>query len=160
MTEGDGGSGGPAESYRVLSVDDARAEVRELSSSVLDLTGLEGTFSEPGPGVSTCEEDPRKERLYLVRHIWSVSGLPERELTAGMDRLREQLPGEGWEIVEDGFRDNPARTPRFIADNHAAGYGVNVEFIRAYEDSEPMLSVTLVSGCLSTPEGESPRGEY
>ncbi|TDC21666.1 hypothetical protein E1265_17435 [Streptomyces sp. 8K308] len=150
----------PSDETTVKPVDDARAEARRLSSDMLDFTGIQAQVSEPGPGVSVCAEDPERERLYKIRHAWSVYGVPSADLEQGMDRLRGALLEHGWVIVEEGELNNAARTPRILFENTSLAYAVNVELVAGTEDYEPMLTVDLVSACFSTPEGESPRGEF
>ncbi|WP_059011576.1 hypothetical protein [Streptomyces specialis] len=142
----------------VKSVDDARAEASDVSSRILDVAAIQGQVSEPGPGVGICEDDPEKERLYTMDHPWSVSGLPRRTLEEAMDRLRAELPREGWEILEDGELDNANRTPRILFENTRIEYAAHVTIEGG--DDDPRLHVSLVSACFSTPEGESPRNEY
>lgn len=158
-TVDDAQQGEPANSPTVWSVDEARAEARTLSSTILDLTGVQGRVSEPGPRVSTCEEDPDKERLYKIRHSWSISDASGDSLAAGMDRLRTELPRDGWEIIEDGELNNEERTPRVLFENGDVEYAANVQ-LEGRDSDAPLLVVTLVSACFSTPEGESPRGEF
>ncbi|MDT0321546.1 hypothetical protein [Streptomyces millisiae] len=152
-------SGGATPSPTVRSVEDARAGARDLSSTILDLSGVQGRVSEPGPRVTTCEEDPEKERLYKIRHSWSISETSGESLAAGMDRLRMELPQEGWTIIEDGELNNAERSPRVLFENADVEYAANIQLEGQHSDA-PLLVVTLVSACFSTPEGESPRGEF
>ncbi|MFD5321700.1 hypothetical protein [Streptomyces sp. NPDC127098] len=145
--------------YTVKSVEDARQETRELSSMLLDLTEIQGQVSEPGPGIDLCEEDPDRERLYTVYHAWSVRGVSAETLETGMAQLRDELINRGWEVVEDGELNNADRTPRVLLENPDIEYAVNVE-LPGRTRGEPRLSVNLASACFSTPEGESPRGEF
>ncbi|GAB2924804.1 hypothetical protein [Streptomyces mayteni] len=155
----DAQSGEGSASLTVRSVEDARADARGLSSSILDLSGVQGRVSEPGPRVTTCEEDPDRERLYRIRHSWSITETSAESLAAGMDRLRSQLPQEGWEVVEEGELNNAERTPRILFENNEVEYAANVT-LEGGDSDAPLLVVTLVSACFSTPEGESPRGEF
>jgi hypothetical protein len=144
----------------VKSVDDGRAETRDVSSRILDLAGIQGEVSEPGPGVSTCDADPdMEENLYIIRHPWSIYGLPAEKLEEGMSNLRRELPRRGWEILEEGELNNTARSPRILFENRDVEYAANV-VLRGKDTNEPMLEVTVVSACFRTPEGESPRGQY
>ncbi|MFD7509038.1 hypothetical protein ACFV5N_06775 [Streptomyces sp. NPDC059853] len=141
------------------SVSQARTDTKEISSAILDLTGLRGEVSEPGPGISVCEADPKRERLYTVYHYWSISNISRAELRQGMDRLRHELPREGWEIISDGELNNANRTPEILFENTEVEYAVNVT-LPGKTDEDSRLVFAVVSPCLSTPEGESPSGSY
>jgi hypothetical protein len=159
MSNGQNGeSDKPSEPSTVKSVDDARSQSRGIASRILDTTGIRGNVTDPGPGVSACSEDPEMERLYLMRHPWSIYGLPRETLDEGMNRLRRELPKQGWRILEDGELDNPDRSPRILFQNTDLEYAANVTIEGGQGD--PLLHFSMVSGCFSTPEGESPRDEY
>ncbi|GAA2039303.1 hypothetical protein GCM10009757_00200 [Streptomyces cheonanensis] len=143
----------------IKSVDQGRVDAKGISSRLLDITELRGETSEPGPGISSCQVDPKKERLFKVSHFWSVTGLAREELAEGMDRLRRTLPQEGWEIISDGEMNNANRTPEILFENTDVEHAVNVT-LRGKTDEDSTLYVAVVSACFSTPEGESPKGSY
>lgn len=144
----------------VKSVEDGRSETRDVSSRILDLAGIQGEVSEPGPGVSTCEADPEMEdNLYILRHPWSIHGLAVEALEEGMDNLRRELPRRGWRILEEGELNNAVRSPRILFENRDVEFAANI-VLRGKGTDDPMLEVTVVSACFRTPEGESPRGQY
>ncbi|MGK5531450.1 hypothetical protein [Streptomyces sp. URMC 129] len=143
----------------VKSVDDARVEAGELSSRLLDMTGIQGQVSEPGPGVSVCEADPDMERLYLMRHPWSISEVPVETLEEGMANLRQGLLDEGWELVVEEEVNDAYNSPRLLFENKSVEYAVDITLAGRGGD-RPRLDVWTVSACFSTPEGESPAGEY
>jgi hypothetical protein len=148
----------PEEPPRVTSVDAARAETREISANIMEATGINGQIDDSGPGVSTCEEDPERNRLFLMRHPWAIYGVPRETLEEGMDGLRRELPEQGWEIVEDRVLDTPDRTPEMLIETRDGEYGAIVNIGGGGDD--PRLVVSLSSVCFSTPEGESPRREH
>lgn len=143
----------------VKTVQDARADTRDVSSRLFDIISVQGEASEPGPGVTTCEADPDMERLYKMHHPWSISGVSRDVLREGMERLREQLPQEGWEIIEDGEANNANRSPVILFENRDVEYAAHVTLM-GKTDEDSLLYVFLVSACFSTPEGESPKGSY
>jgi hypothetical protein len=147
----------PAEPPRVMSVDAARAEIRGISTGIREATGISGQVDDNGPGVSTCADDPERNRLFLMRHPWAIYGVPRETLEEGMDGLRRELPEQGWEIVEDRVLDTPDRTPEMLIETRDGEYGAIVNIEGGGDD--PRLVVSLSSVCFSTPEGESPRRE-
>lgn len=99
------------------------------------------------------------ERLYTMHHPWSVSGVSRDVLREGMERLREQLPQEGWEIIEEGEANNANRSPFILFENREVEYAAYISLM-GKRDEDSLLHVTVVSACFSTPEGESPKGSY
>ncbi|MFF2377143.1 hypothetical protein ACFVUW_22435 [Streptomyces xiamenensis] len=150
-------SGGEAR-RTVKSIEDARVETREISSRVLDIVAVRGDVSEPGPGVDVCGDDPDSDVLYKMYHSWSVSGVARDVLEEGMGRARRDLPEEGWNIVEDGEKNNANRSPRILFEHDEVQYAINMTLFGSADD--PLLSVSLVSGCFRTPEGETVKGQF
>jgi hypothetical protein len=140
------------------SVAEADRETREMSSRILDIISIEGKVSEVGPGVSRCQDNGARdlEGSFMIRHPWNISTSAEADLRLAMERLREQLPQEGWKITEYGPNNSEARTLTLIADHHGKRFGVNVEFWNRQSAQEiPKLVVTVVSGCNAVPAGQS-----
>ncbi|MEV8113990.1 hypothetical protein AB0O69_03755 [Streptomyces xiamenensis] len=143
----------------VKSVAGARSDAEEVSSRLFDIISVQGEASEPGPGVTECEADPEMERLYKINHPWSITGASRETLREGMDRLREQLPAEGWEVIEEGEANNANSSPVILFENRDVEFAAHV-MLRGKTDEDSLLHVSLVSACFSTPEGESPSGSY
>ncbi|NEB76324.1 hypothetical protein G3I40_13985 [Streptomyces sp. SID14478] len=147
-----------------LSVDKAREETSTISSQILDLIAIkEGKVTEPGPGVSTCDEDPG--HLYKTRHPWSIYQVSSEDvLKQGFERLRKQLPQHGWKIVRYGHDNSKAKTLGLTADSTTKRFSINVELLvsspTAGKEKEPLLAVTVVSGCFRAPEGTDLNKEY
>jgi hypothetical protein len=79
----------------IKSADEGRQEAAEISSAILDAAGIRGEVTEPGPGVSDCPGNDRatgNDRLFLMRHPWSIYGLPTAKLEEGLDNLRRAAP--------------------------------------------------------------------
>ncbi|MFH9659241.1 hypothetical protein ACH4NF_30530 [Streptomyces sp. NPDC017248] len=129
-----------------LDVDKARAKARAVSSAIYDMIGIDrGRATERGPAVSLCDEDP--EHLYKTRHPSSVYGASGSGLKAGFQRLREELPKKGWKIVRYGPENSEAKS---LASVHAV---LMVSTPSNPREKEPLLSVTVASGCWRAPEG-------
>ncbi|WP_030726366.1 hypothetical protein [Streptomyces sp. NRRL F-2890] len=141
-------------------VETARQETRALSERLLELAApADGaTVTDPGPGVDMCEEDPERERLFTMYHAWGLHRLPSQELEQAMDRLRQGLPAQGWTVVEDGVLANANRSPHLLLENAALHFAADITLAGRGDSSQ--LQITLQSACFSTPEGESPRGEF
>ncbi|MFJ1645526.1 hypothetical protein [Streptomyces sp. NPDC088258] len=137
------------------AVDDVMSATEKTSSRILDLIAVKGKVSEPGPGVTTCE-DAEPGQLFSVYHPWSVTGSSDDELAKAMRRLKSELPGEGWEIVEYGPNSSRDRTLELTADHAEKKLGLNVEFWKQNEgeDGKPKLIVNVVSACYRAPDGE------
>ncbi|WP_240139252.1 hypothetical protein [Streptomyces sp. MUM 178J] len=143
-----------------LAVDDLRAKTKSVSSQIYDMIGIKGgKTTEPGPGISTCEEDP--EHLILSRHPWSLYDVPQDDLKQGFQRLREELPKRGWKIVEYGPNKSAAKTLELTADSTTERYSVNAELhVDGPASETPKILVHVVSGCFRAPEGTDLNGVY
>ncbi len=157
---GDGGTGDGTGPVAEKPVEMAREELRALSDQLLELAApADGaTVTDPGPGVDVCAEDPDRERLFTLYHAWGVHRLPRADLERAMDRLRQHLPAEGWLVTEDGVLNNANRSPRLLLEHPGLHTAADITLAGRGDDSQ--LRVTLQTACFSTPEGESPAGEY
>lgn len=149
--------------YPTLDVDKARDKAKAASSEIYDMIGIhKGKATERGPAVSLCDED--SEHLYKTRHPWSVYGVSEDELKAGFQRLREELPKKGWKIVDYGPANSEAKSPSLTADSEKDRFSVNAVLMVSTpsnpHEKEPLLSVTVVSGCWRAPEGTDLGTQY
>lgn len=155
--DGDGTGTGPVAEK---PVEMAREELRALSDQLLELAApADGaTVTDPGPGVDVCADDPDRERLFTLYHAWGVHRLPRADLERAMDRLRQHLPAEGWLVTEDGVLNNANRSPRLLLEHPGLHTAADITLAGRGDDSQ--LRVTLQTACFSTPEGESPAGEY
>ncbi|WP_171110005.1 MULTISPECIES: hypothetical protein [unclassified Streptomyces] len=137
-------------------MDEARERAKTVSSEIHDMIGIrKGEVTKRGPGVSTCEDDP--EHLYKTRHPWSLYGVPEEDLKQGFQRLRDALPKNGWKIVDYGPNSSKAKSLELTADSETEPYSVNAVLIVSTptnpNEKQPLLAVTVVSGCFRAPEG-------
>lgn len=67
------------------------------------------------------------EREYSVVHVWSISHLSDRELTRGFNRLREELPKEGWHITDFGPVNSTDRQLEIEAVHKKDEYSLSAE---------------------------------
>ena len=142
----------------VREVSAPREEARRLSSELYDLLRVKGKTSAPGPGVDVCGDlDP--ETFYVIRHLWSLYGLPAGDLEAGWQGLREDLPRHGWEIVHEGRESTVAQSPFLMADSTRKKFTLKATLLiptaRDAERSgaEPGIMFHLVSACFRVPDG-------
>ncbi|MDI3417962.1 hypothetical protein [Streptomyces luteolus] len=145
-----------------LKTEEARDKTKAISSNVLDMIGIrDGKVTKPGPGISECSEDP--EHLYKTRHPWSIYDTSEDDLKAGFERLREQLPKNGWKIVKYGPNESAAESLELTADSEKDRFSINAELLiskGSKRREEPMILVHVVSGCFRAPEGTNLDTEY
>lgn len=146
----------------VRDVDDSRNVAKELSSQILDAIDLKGKTSEPGPGVSPCEEDPKHQ--YQIRHPWSLWGLPEQDMERSMERLKDELPKHGWKVASYGRDKSVAKNLELIAESTKFKFSVNITFMDKRRSSKETaarsgktsgIMVDLVSACFRVPDGKS-----
>ncbi|MEU1670339.1 hypothetical protein ABZ547_43465 [Streptomyces sparsogenes] len=142
----------------VREVSASREEARALSSELYDLLRVKGKTTAPGPGVDVCGElDP--ETFYVVRHLWSVYGVPVGDLEAAWRGLTEDLPRHGWEIVHEGREPSVAASPYVMADSLRKKFTLKATLLIPTErdaersGAEPGIMFHLVSACFRVPEG-------
>lgn len=144
-----------------LAVDKARAKANHISSQILDMIGItEGQVTQGGAGVSPCDRDP--EHLYLLRHPWSVYEVAPEKLKVGFQRLREQLPKNGWKIVDYGPDTSANKNLELTADSENEPFSVDasLHITGSSGKKQPLILVHVVSGCYRAPEGTDLSKEY
>ncbi|MGK5631958.1 hypothetical protein [Streptomyces sp. URMC 123] len=144
----------------VRGVDEARTATKRVSSDLLDMTGVKAKVTEPGPGVAYCEDEPDRKDLYVLRHPWSLYGVPKETLEEGMRRLHEELPRKGWKILKDGKDSSPNQNWNILAENQQLRHSADITLMRRDAGKQPLLSVVVVSACFQAPEGTDLGKEY
>ncbi|MFI8851214.1 hypothetical protein ACIGW3_13650 [Streptomyces sp. NPDC053499] len=145
--KGDAGMGNPE--YESRTEESAQDHTEEVSSRIRDLIDIAGKTTEPGALVDGFADCPGGDNTFRVRHAWSIYELPRAELRAGMDRLRERLPENGWKISKDGPDGSPNNNPEIVASRPEDGFFLKASLRLRPDGSSapPLLAVTLVSPC-------------
>ncbi|PZT74451.1 MULTISPECIES: hypothetical protein [unclassified Streptomyces] len=136
-------------------------DVEQASSRILEIIDVKGKATEPGAMTSPCSDDYRQEDPYHALHLWSLYKAPYAELEKGMDRLRDELPKDGWKITKDGRDGTVGNSPQLIAESEARGVKADIRLDKEVkaEKAPAMLRVTVQSRCYhlpATPEEQSP----
>lgn len=142
------GDGVPFAGTRTSS--DAADDTEKLSSEIYDAIGIRGKASDSRPGVMDCGDKDR-EKYFRVFHKWSFYPAAPNELAAVMERLREQLPKQGWKVVEYGEDTSANRNLNLTADNDGKMASVNI--VHRAKNNPPKLSLMVVTGCYQVPDG-------
>lgn len=129
----------------------AADDMERLSGEIRALIGVEGKASDTGPGVMDCAGKDR-EKYFRVFHSWSFYPESPGQLDEAMERLKAELPKNGWKVTDYGPDSSKNRNLSLTADNDAKKTSVNVSH-RAKNDP-PKLSLMLVSGCYEIPAGQ------
>ncbi|WP_432753154.1 hypothetical protein ACE1OA_20005 [Streptomyces sp. JL2001] len=131
---------------------------QQTSSRILDMTGLKGTVTKPGPLRLHCDDYEPEGRVVQMRHNWSVYDLPFEELEKGYAHLRTALTEDGWRIVSDGPDTSKAKTPTMVADAPGGDHSAEIRLMDNRKDEDPtsVLAVTVVSRCFQETPGASP----
>lgn len=133
--------------------DTAKAEVERASSRILELIDIKASATEPGAMTMPCSEDYREEDPYYAYHPWSLYKAPFAELQKGMNRLRAELPKNGWTITKDGKDGSIGNSPQIVAESKEHDLLLDVRLHKEVkaEKSPPMLEVTVQSRCYRLP---------
>ncbi|OKH92078.1 hypothetical protein AB852_26890 [Streptomyces uncialis] len=142
----------PVPSAGTSGVEDATRDTRKVSSDLLDLIGVKGKVTEPGPRVGECGDGQDRETHFQMRHPWSLTPASGKQLDGVMERLRERLPEQGWKIVQYERDTSRNKNLNLTADHDERKFSVNV--VHLARNEPPALSVTVVSGCYRVPDGE------
>lgn len=132
-----------------------REDTEAMSSQILDIIGIKGKVTEPGPGVTSCAGmDPQK--FFKVRHPWSLYGVPVPDLRNAMDRLKTELPRHNWKITSYGPDKSRAKSLTLYADSTKKKFTVQIKLLdrRGRSENPSGIMVTLVSGCFQVPKGQ------
>ncbi|MBT2380383.1 hypothetical protein AMK21_00715 [Streptomyces sp. CB00316] len=131
--------------------EEAARAVKKVSSELYDLIGIKGKASNSGAGVTECGgKDP--EKYFQIFHPWSFTPASPEQLGEVMERLKEDLPKNGWKVVEYGPDTSKNKNVRLTADNEKERHSVKIWHYA--KRNPPKLSLMVVSGCYQVPEGE------
>ncbi|MFI0760252.1 hypothetical protein ACH4PX_23050 [Streptomyces anulatus] len=134
----------------VRSSSEMQDEVEKVSGSILEILSLKAKMTEAGAMISPCEGG-----AYRAHHPWGVYGPPAKDLEEAMDRLRIQLPENGWKIVKDGPDDSRAKSPQIVADSADGKFSVDARFHGRQSDDPAQLEVTVQSTCFRPESGST-----
>lgn len=124
---------------------------KKVSSELYDLIGIKGKASNSGAGVTQCGgKDPNK--FFQIFHPWSFTPASADQLAGVMERLKEELPKRGWEIVEYGPNTSKNKSIQLTADNDKEKHSVKITHFA--KGKTPSLNLMVVSGCYQVPDGE------
>ncbi|MFI6410555.1 hypothetical protein [Streptomyces sp. NPDC050585] len=143
------GDGIPFAGTRTSS--EAADETEKLSSEIYDAIGINGKASDSRPGVMECGDRDR-EKYFRIFHKWSFYPVSPSELAGVMERLREQMPRQGWKVVEYREDTSKNRNLNLTADNDAKKASVNI--VHRAKSNPPKLSLMVVTGCYQIPDGK------
>lgn len=149
------GNGDSDETRRqeVREVDQATSDILQVSNGLLDVIAVQGQVSDPGPSVAECS-GKNFEKYFRMHHVWSVSGVKDPIMKEAMERLKEQLPKMGWEIVEYGPNGSREGTLELTAGHKEKKHSANVELWEGSKNSgSPMLFINVASSCYQVPVG-------
>lgn len=143
-------------------VSSVKNEAQELSSQLHHLMALDGKMMNTGPGVDLCgDEDP--DHLYVIRHPWSVYGVPVEDMKRAMGQLKAELPRHNWKIVKFGPDSSPSKSLEIVADSTKGKFSVNITLYdrRKRSGDAPsaskvsIIAVELASACFRVPHGKT-----
>ncbi|WP_405766224.1 hypothetical protein OHU34_11915 [Streptomyces sp. NBC_00080] len=130
---------------------DASNALEKVSSGIYDLIGVKGKASDTQPGVMDCSGRDTKT-YFRVFHPWSFYPTSASDLDIAMERLKTELPKNGWKIVNYGPDTSKNKNINLTADNDKLKVGVHIT--QMAKNNPPKLSLDLVSGCYEVPDGE------
>ncbi len=130
---------------------DASDALEEISSSIYDLIGVKGKASNSRPGVSDCSGKDT-ETHFSIFHTWSFYPASASDLDVAMERLRSELPRNGWTITDYGSDNSKNENTTLTADHDEKKVGVKIT--QRSKNDPPKLSFDVVSECYKVPSGQ------
>ncbi|MFG2674223.1 hypothetical protein [Streptomyces sp. NPDC048445] len=142
-------SNGKEAAVKTRDSDTVKADVEKTSSRILEILDVKGKVTETGAMTSPCSDYDSEEEVYRQSHPWSIYRASFADMQKGMDRLRVELPKDGWKIVKDGKDGTQGNSPQIIAESKGREFAVDVRLHKEVksEDSPPLLEVTVESAC-------------
>ncbi|SCF95169.1 hypothetical protein [Streptomyces sp. Ncost-T10-10d] len=134
---------------KTRDADTVKAGVERTSSRILEILDIKGKVTETGAMTSHCSGYDSDEEIYRARHPWSIYKAPYADTQRGMDRLRVELPKDGWKIVQDGVDGSKAKSPQIVAESKGGEFAVDVRLHKASKvgNAPDLLEVTVESAC-------------
>jgi hypothetical protein len=128
--------------------DKVKARTEKMSSQILDIMALDAEVTESGALAAPCSGSSSSD-IYRAQHPWSAYGVPVAHLKEAMDRLREELPVQGWKITKDGSDGSSARTPQIVANSSDGEFSADIRLLEEPPTSDhiSLIEVTVVSAC-------------
>ncbi|MEW2049773.1 hypothetical protein [Streptomyces sp. NPDC005476] len=130
---------------------DASDAMEKLSSTIYDLIDVKGKGSDSRPGVLDCSGKDTKT-YFRIFHPWSFYPASASDLSDAMERLKTELPKNGWKIVEYGPDTSKNKNINLTADNDTKKASINI--VQMAKNDPPKLSLTVISGCYKVPDGQ------
>ncbi|MFB7912595.1 hypothetical protein [Streptomyces sp. NPDC056061] len=142
-------SNGKEAAVKTQDSDTVKASVEKTSSRILEILGVKGKVTDTGAMTSRCSDYDADEDVYRARHPWSIYKAPFAEMQRGMDRLRVELPKDGWKIIRDGPDGSKAESPQIVAESRGSEFAVDIRLHRASKvgNAPDLLEVTVESAC-------------
>ncbi|MEU9087789.1 hypothetical protein [Streptomyces sp. NPDC048357] len=136
----------------------ARTKTKQVSSNLLEMAGIKGKVTEPGPSVTRCRE--YGDDLFSMSHPWSVYDITDEQVDTGITNLRTALNENGWKITKDGKANSQAQDAEIYAENNAEQFALHVTGSKKSATGNPMLLFKVVSKCFKAESATALDGEY
>lgn len=138
--------------------EDVEREVRELSSTVLDMLQIKGKVTDLAPMAGPCDLGDESVKKYrIVGHPWSLYGVGNSVLRKGMENLAGKLPEQGWKIVKHGLDASKNKNLQILAVHRKTYTQLEVTWMKGLDGHKPLISVDLYSRCFR--DSSSPSGK-
>ncbi|MEC4017134.1 hypothetical protein [Streptomyces sp. H27-D2] len=156
----------------VRDVESVRTDTKKASSEIFDIIDLKGAVTKTGVALSSCGELD-SEHYFKISHPWSVYDVPVGDMKKAMERLKRELPKNGWKIARYAPDSSPSRSLELVADSTKKKFSVSVTLYDAAKASESTaeprtpsakkisgIMVRVVSACYKVPKGKTTNDEF
>lgn len=99
--------------------------IEKVSSGIYALVTVKGKASDSLPGVLNCsDKDPKT--YFRILHPWSFYPASASDLDVAMERLKTELPKQGWKTVAYGPDSSKNKNIGLTADNNKKKAGIHI----------------------------------
>jgi hypothetical protein len=121
------------------------AEIAALSSSVLDIVHVQGRITEGAPMELPWDEGDDPARYCNITHLWSLYGVDDTVLEAGMTALADRLPENGWTVAKNGPDSSRSRNHQILAVHMATRAQLEATKRKGINGREPLILFSVYS---------------
>ncbi|MEU5811116.1 hypothetical protein [Streptomyces sp. NPDC047718] len=127
-----------------MDPDPVRKKTREVSSRLVEMTGVKGRVTESHMSGGNCDTYGGDDR-FMMHHSWSLYGLTGDQVGNGMETLHKALVENGWTIISETKADSSDQHAEIYAANEAEHFSVMATLKRG--DREPRFDFSVHSAC-------------
>lgn len=130
---------------QVRATGEVTAEIAVLSSSILDMIHVKGNVTEGAPMELPWDEAEEPGKYCNITHLWSLYGVDDAVLEAGMTALADRLPENGWTLAKNGPDSSQSRNQQILAVHMATRAQLEATMRKGIHGRDPLIIFSVYS---------------